>query len=77
MNPEAAVMTNSVVGGAGSLKSRRLSYRVYGSHGLREVLNGYVLGSALGALVWVFFHGLKFFANYQDHGHLPAKGDDE
>jgi hypothetical protein len=63
MNLESAVMTNRIVGGVVALKSGRLSYRVYGSHDLGEVLNRYVLGSTFGALVGIFFHGLKLLAN--------------
>ena len=66
MNLESAVMTNRIVGGVVAFKSGRLSYRVYGSHDLGEVLNRYVLGSTFGALVGIFFHGLKLLANDKD-----------
>ena len=59
MNPKVAVTANSVVGRVGSLESCSLSYGVHGSYRLREILNGNILGSALGALIGVFFHFLS------------------
>jgi hypothetical protein len=71
MNSESTVMADSIVGRIGSLKSCWLSYGVHGSHGLREVLNGNILGTALGTLVGAFFH---FFAN-DERTHGARKED--
>ena len=68
MHLESAAMANSIVGGVGSLESCRLSYRVYRSHGLGEVLDGYVFGPALGVLEGVFIHSLYLYCERYRNG---------
>jgi len=76
MRAKTAIKANGVVGGVASLETNPVPNRVRSVHGLAEILNCYIAGVALRAVVRIFFghaSGLKF-SSTNDLGQARREG---